>query len=62
MRLILTAILMVLMGSPLGICSSSSQDAGPLGARQDARRGMESPVSIVISIDPKARLLPVNDK
>lgn len=40
MRLILTAILIALMGSPLGICSSSSQNAGPLSAQVFADRSV----------------------
>ena len=45
MRLISTAILMVLMGSSLGICSSSSQDAGPLSAQIFADRSVLMPNS-----------------
>lgn len=45
MRLISTAILVALMGSPLGICSTSSQDAGPLGAQVFADRSVLMPNS-----------------
>lgn len=45
MRLIWTAILISLMGSPLGICSSSSQNAGPLSAQVFADRSVLMPNS-----------------
>jgi len=45
MRLISTAILVALMGSPLGICSSSSQDARPLGAQVFTDRSVLLPNS-----------------
>ena len=45
MRLISTAILIALMGSPLGICSSSSQNAGPLSAQVFADRSVLMPNS-----------------
>jgi len=45
MRLISTAILIALMGSPLGICSSFSQNAGPLSAQVFADRSILMPNS-----------------
>jgi len=45
MRLVSTAIIITLMGSPLGICSNSSQNAGPLGAQVFADRSVLSPNS-----------------
>ena len=43
MRLNIIAVLIALMGSPLGICLSSSQDAGPLSAQVFADRSVLLP-------------------
>jgi hypothetical protein len=51
MRLISAAILMALMGSPLGICSTSSQDAGPLSAQVFADRSVLMPNSSYPLVD-----------
>jgi hypothetical protein len=60
MRLILAVILVALMGSPLGICSSSSQNAGPLSAQAFADRSVLMPNSsyplVALAADSKGQI------